>query len=312
LCLGIGCAFFSDLVDDRIRTLPALRKKLEFSVLGLVPQIPAATASTANSIGVICHDLPRSLVAEAFKSIRTRLDFQRRSRRVDVLLVTSPSSGDGKSTTASNLAISMAHTGRKVLLVDADLRRPSLHSCFALERSAGLVHVLKDLMPAGRVIQATQVENLDLIAAGPDVPNPAELLASPRFTTFLKDVRPSYDKIIIDSSPLLAVADPLIIGSEVDGVILIARVETLRRRQAERTVEMLEDLGTPVLGTVINGIKREQVGYGYGYEVGYGYGYGYIARGGEPVEAGTDLPQALEHATPSTCMPTMSTPPNTV
>ena len=112
-----------------------------------------------------------------------------------------------------------------------------------------------------------------MIAAGPDVSNPAELLASPRFATFLGEVRQSHDTIIIDSSPLLAVADPLIVGSVADGVILIARVETLNRRQAERTAEMLQALGTPVLGTVINGIKRQQVGYGYGYDFGFDYRY---------------------------------------
>jgi len=297
--LGVACAFVADLFDDRLRTLPALRGSLEFSVLGLIPQIPDTTASTVGSAAMISHTLPRSLVAEAYKSIRTRLDFHRRNHCLHVLLITSPSSGDGKSTSASNLAISMAHAGRKVLLVDADLRRPSLHTYFTLNRSRGLVQVLKDMLPVAQVIQGTRIENLDLIAAGPDVSNPAELLASPRFATFLDEVRQSHDTIIIDSSPLLAVADPLIVGSVADGVILIARVETLNRRQAERTAEMLQALGTPVLGTVINGIKPQQVGYGYGYD--FGFDYGYEARLGETLDAGTDRLRALEHVTPDSC-----------
>ena len=295
--LGIGCALVADLFDDRLRTLPALRQSLEFAVLGLIPQIPATMISSTGSVGLVSHDLPRSLVAEAYKSIRTRLDFHRRNRRLHVLSIMSPSSGDGKSTSASNLAISMAHAGRKVLLVDADLRWPSLHTYFTLNRSPGLVQVLKGTEPAAHVIQGTSIENLDLLAAGPDVPNPAELLSSPRFSSFLEEVRPMYDTIIIDSSPLLAVADPLIIGSVADGVILIARVETLHRRQAERTAEMLHALGTPVLGTVINGIKREQVGYGYGYDLGFDYGY--VARASSTVPAETDSPQALEQAMPN-------------
>ena len=125
-------------------------------MLGLIPQIPDNTASSVGSVGMISHDLPRSLVAEAYKSIRTRLDFHRRNHRLHVLLITSPSSGDGKSTSASNLAISMAHAGRKVLLVDADLRRPSLHTYFTLNRSQGLVQVLKDTAPVGHVIQELQ------------------------------------------------------------------------------------------------------------------------------------------------------------
>ena len=302
--LGVACAFVADLFDDRLRTLPALRGSLEFSVLGLIPQIPEETAASVGSVGMISHSLPRSLVAESYKSIRTRLDFHRRNHCLHVLLITSPSSGDGKSTSASNLAISMAHAGRKVLLVDADLRRPSLHTYFTLNRSRGLVQVLKDMLPAAHAIQGTAVENLDLLAAGPEVANPAELLASPRFAAFLGEVRQSHDTIIIDSSPLLAVADPLIVGSAVDGVILIARVETLSRRQAERTAEMLQALGTPVLGTVINGVKREQVGYGYGYD--FGLDYGYVARSSDTLDAAAELPQALEHTTPIACDGTIS------
>jgi Mrp family chromosome partitioning ATPase len=127
------------------------------------------------------------------------------------------------------------------------------------------------MLPVAHVIQRTPIRNLDLIAAGPGVSNPAELLGSPRFAAFLGEVRQSHDTIIIDSSPLLAVADPLIVGSVADGVVLIARIETLNRRQAERTAETLQALGTPVLGTVINGIKRDQVGYGYDFGFDYGY-----------------------------------------
>ena len=268
-------------------------------MLGLIPQIPDTTAASVGSVGMISHNLPRSLVAESYKSIRTRLDFHRRNHRLDVLLIASPSSGDGKSTSASNLAISMAHTGRKVLLVDADLRRPSLHTYFTLSRSRGLVQVLKGMLPVAQVIQGTEIENLDLIAAGPEVSNPAELLASPRFATFLAEVRQSHDTIIIDSSPLLAVADPLIVGSMADGVILIVRVETLNRRQAERTAEMLQALGIPVLGTVINGIKRQQAGYGYSYGYDFGFDYGDAARSNVSLDTETDRSPTVEHVTPN-------------
>ena len=143
--LGIGCAFLSDLLDSRIRTLPEIRKALDVSVLGLIPQLSRETDEIPSEIGLISHVMPRSLVAESFKSIRTNLEFHRRSRRVQVLQVTSPHSGDGKSTSASNLAISLAHAGRKVLLVDADLRRPAQHHIFSLSRDRGLVHILKEL-----------------------------------------------------------------------------------------------------------------------------------------------------------------------
>jgi capsular exopolysaccharide synthesis family protein len=295
--LGIGCALVADLFDDRLRTLPALRRSLGYPVLGLIPQILRAPGPSGSPVGLISHEFPRSLVAEAYKSIRTRLDFHRKNGGLQVLSITSPSSGDGKSTSACNLAISMAHAGRKVLLVDADLRRPSLHHSFKLSRSPGLVQVLEGREPSDRVIQPTPIENLDLITSGPDVANPAELLASPRFSALLAHVRPLYDTIVIDSSPLLAVADPLIIGSAVDGVILIARVETLHRRQADRTSEMLPALGTPVLGTVINGIKREHVWYTYGYD--FGYDYNYTGPSGTGAQACSDVHQALEQSMPA-------------
>ena len=182
-----------------------------------------------------------------------------------MLLVTSPQSGDGKSTTASNLAISLAHAGRRVLLIDADLRRPSQHLIHGLRRSPGLTHILKDVLPFHRVVQQTLIDNLDFLATGSEVSNPAELLASPRLNVLLEEVRPLYDVVIFDSSPLLAVTDSSIIASVVDGVLLVVRVSATRRHDIERTLEHLKTLGTLVLGTVVNGMVREQFGYGYGY-----------------------------------------------
>ena len=133
-------------------------------------------------------------------------------------------------------------------------------------------------------------------AAGPDVPNPAELLSSPRFAEFLDSVRQSYDIIVVDSPPLLAVTDPCIIGAMVDGIVLIVRATAIKRHEAEQTLELLKGLGTPVLGTVINGITREQSRFGYGYGYGYGTGYGYGSYGGTEGSRSLEVPAATREA----------------
>jgi capsular exopolysaccharide synthesis family protein len=290
--LGVGLAYLVDMFDARLRTLPALRRVLEFPVLGLIPQLPGEKRAGA-AVGLISHAQPLSLAAEAYKSIRTNIEFHRRQRHVQVILVTSPHSGDGKSTTASNLAISLAQSGKSVLLVDADLRRPSLHTIHHRERTSGLTLFLKDLLPLKCVIQPTAIDHLSFLAAGPGVSNPAELLGSPRFREFLAEVRQSYDMIVLDSSPLLAVTDPLIIGAVSDGVVLVARALTLHRHEGEQTAELLTSVGAPVLGTVVNGFTREQSGHGYSQGYGYGYGYGYGRGYGEVY---TGVPGAADAA----------------
>ncbi len=157
-----------------------------------------------------------------------------------MILVTSPTAREGKSSTASNLSISLAHAGRKVLLIDADFRCPSQHAGYDLRLSPGFTQVLKDVLPFDRVVQPTPVENLELLAAGLDVSNPAELLASPRLASFLEETRRNYDVIVIDSSPLLLVTDPLIIAALADGVILVVDGTRIRVREAARAAEMLQ------------------------------------------------------------------------
>ena len=150
----------------------------------------------------------------------------RRNQRLQVLLVTSFHAGDGKTTAASNLAISFALAGRRVLLIDTDLRRPSLHKVHGLRIERGLSQLLKDLLPLHQGVQRSKIENLEVITTGPEVPNPAELLSSPHLAELLDEARQAYDVIVIDSPPLLAVADPAIVGAVVDGVILVAQPKT--------------------------------------------------------------------------------------
>jgi capsular exopolysaccharide synthesis family protein len=225
---------------------------------------------------MISHSKPRSRLAETYKSVRTGIDLIRRNWEGKVFLVTSAQPGDGKSTTTSNLAICLAQSGRRVLLIDADLRRPSQHTIHDLRRSPGLTQVLTGQESFLHAVQQTSVENLDFLAAGSEVANPAELLATDRLGTLVSELRQAYDVVLFDSSPLLVVTDPSIVAAVIDGMLLVVRAAVTRRHDAERTQDLLKVLGVSVLGLVINGINPGGGGYGYGY--GYLYGYGTYGR----------------------------------
>jgi succinoglycan biosynthesis transport protein ExoP len=274
---GVGMlgAYFVELLDARVRTVAEMREMVGLPVLGMIPQLSSEQIGVTGKVGLLSHEIPRSALAESYKSTRTNLEFLRRNRRAQVLLVTSPQSGDGKSTTASNLAITMSHAGRRVLLIDGDLRKPSQHLNFNLSLGRGFTDAIEGVGSIGQFAISTLVDNLDLLVTGSHVTNPAELLASPRLGEILDRARDAYDIIIIDSSPLLAVTDPSIIAAVADGILLVVRVARTRRYDVGRTKELLETMGLPVLGVVINGILKNQLGYGHGYGYGYGaYGYG--------------------------------------
>jgi capsular exopolysaccharide synthesis family protein len=255
--LGAGAALVSDLLDPRIRSLAEMRRVIHFPFLGQVPQLQGAPVAGASPVGLVSHVMPRSPSAEAFKVVRANVDRTRRKQDVRVVLITSPRAGEGKTTVASNLAICLAQAGRRVLLVDADFRRPMQHEIHGLARDRGLVQILRDVMTVDQVVQTTAVSNLDVITSGPETPNPAELLSSPLLHEFLDRVRADYDTVIIDSPALLEVADPAIVGAVVDGILLVARVATTKRDDAARAVEVLKGLGTSVLGGLINGVGPE-------------------------------------------------------
>src|SRR5271157_2289646 len=274
--LGSGIAFLADLVEARVRTLSEIRKLVDVPLIGVIPFIRDAEVVAAGTAGLLSHQKPRSALAECYKTTRTNLEFLRRSRQAHVLLVASSLPGDGKTTTASNLAIALASTGRRVLLIDGDLRKPSLHRLFDLTREGGFSDALLSRDSIDRLVQPTFVNNLDLLTTGHHVSNPAELLASERLGDVFKELRSIYDMVLIDSSPLLIVTDPSIIAAVADGIILVVRISSTRRHDLDVTNEMLKTLGVPVFGMVVNGVTQEEVGYGYGYGYGrYGYGYGY-------------------------------------
>jgi len=263
---GMGIATAVEWLDQRIRSLDELRKVFGLPVLGKLPQLSETDMASIGEFGRLCQRLPRSSTAEAFRAIRTNLDFLRRHRDIQVLLVTSPNPGDGKSATASNLAISLAQAGRKVLLIDGDLRKPSQCRIHDVPQEPGFTHVLRGLCPAARVIQKTTIHGLDLITTGRQVSNPAELLAAPRLKSLLDEMRQEYEIVIVDSAPLLAVTDPSIISAAVDGILLVVQLQDLKHHDAERAVEVLSAVVAPTIGLVVNRLTSEDLGtYGNGY-----------------------------------------------
>jgi capsular exopolysaccharide synthesis family protein len=182
--------------------------------------------------------------------------------------VTSPDTSDGKSTLSANLAVSIAQAEKKVILIDADFRRPRVHKLFNLSAEKGLASVMTGEAQFIDVIQATTIPGLSVLTCGPIPPNPAELLTLPLFKEMLASLREKFDYVLIDTPPLLAVTDPCTVAPYVDGVLLTIRISKNARPNALRAKEMLSALGAHVIGVVVNGVRTDAKGYGYG---GYGY-----------------------------------------
>ena len=207
---------------------------------------------------------PRSPISEAYRSLRTNLSFYNLDNPIRSLVVTSPAKAEGKSTTIANLAVTMAQSGRKTILVDCDLRRPSLHTLFDLRSEPGLTNAILDDVAAPS-LQETGVENLWLLASGPKPPNPADLLGSRRIDQLLIKLNEMADIILFDAPPVIAVTDAAVLGAKVDGVLLVINAGKTRRDHAERAKELLEKAKVRIIGaTLTNAPKDSSLGEYYG------------------------------------------------
>ncbi|MEK5641838.1 capsular biosynthesis protein [Paenibacillus rhizosphaerae] len=207
---------------------------------------------SANRNKLIMNVNRRSSISEGYRNIRTNIQFSGWNQKLQVLAVTSTQAGEGKSTTISNLAVAYAQEGKNVLLIDADLRHPSLQSIFNVPNRLGLSNLLAEQCAFGDVVQTTVVENLSLVTAGSVPPNPTELLSSDRLQEVIDGWKPVYDIILIDTSPVMAVADGLIVSSVCDGVILVVLSGKVKREYIQKTKEKLELAKATILGVVLN------------------------------------------------------------
>ena len=222
------------------------------------------------STNLVIHADKKSPVAEAYRILRTNIEFSSTDRKVKVILVTSSGPSEGKTTTASNMAIAMAEANRRVLLIDCDLRKPAVHRLFGLVNVKGLTNILVEGIEYSNITNVTEVENLEIITSGPKPPNPAELLGSNKMKEFLDNVREGYDVVIIDAPPILPVTDAAVLSQYVDGVILVAGYGLTTFDAAIQAKASLQKVNARILGVVLNGVPTDKRG-GYYYYYYYYY-----------------------------------------
>ncbi|MBD1382671.1 CpsD/CapB family tyrosine-protein kinase [Metabacillus arenae] len=219
----------------------------------------------ANNRNLITINQPKSPISEQFRTVRTNIQFSSVDSYIRSILVTSAGPGEGKSTTAANLAVVFAQQGKKVLLVDADLRKPTVQYTFRLENYQGLTSVLMKQVSLDEAAQVSEVENLHVLTSGPIPPNPAELLSSKAMEEFILEAYEHYDLVLFDSPPLLALADAQILGNHTNGSILVVASGKTDREGAIKAKEALNSSKSKLLGVILNGKKVKDHSYYYYY-----------------------------------------------
>ena len=279
--LGVLVAFFKEYLDNTIKDADMVKRELDLPILAVIPHIPPGevTMDKAKHASLITHYEPKSSISEAFRSLRTSIHFSGISKKQQVMMVTSSLPYEGKSTILGNLAIILSQTGMRVLLLDGDLRRPSMHKLYGHSKSPGLTELLAGDNDINTLIHNTEVPGLDFISAGTTPPNPAELLGSDKMKNMLQQFRERYDVILIDAPPVLAVTDALLLSTMVDMLFMVLELGKVPGKAATHAKELLQNAGAPIAGVVLNDKSEEglqRYGY-YGekyYRYGYYYGYG--------------------------------------
>jgi capsular exopolysaccharide synthesis family protein len=243
-----------------------------------VATLPQSENATASDRGKEILHHSRSSVAEAYRTIRTAVFFGVPKDEAKTIMVTSPAPGDGKSTLVSNLSIAMAQAGQRTLVIDCDFRKPTQQTIFNSSNKLGIANIFAENLSIDKAVQRGPVAGLDVLTRGPEVPNPCELLNSNTFAELLEKLSERYDRIIIDSAPITAVADSQILSAVSDVTILVLRAEKSTRRMSQLAMHLLQSVNARVLGVVVNGVSTGGGHYGY-YYGGYGY-YGKYGRYG--------------------------------
>jgi len=269
LSLAAAGVITADALDDTLKDPAELARKTGLPVIGMIPYNEIESQGPATRLE------PRSPTAEAYRALRTNIQFSNAARKISRLIITSPTPSDGKTTIASNLAIIMAQSGRQVSLIDADLRRPQVHNRFKLPNQRGLSGLfLKDIQLSD-AIQDVGVENLRVITTGQLPPNPAELLGSQHMSELLAEISAGQDLVVIDSPPVLSVTDSSVMIPFVDGIVLVVNVGQTHISAIEQAVANLRQVGANLVGLVINGIKFNSSRYSYYYRSRYYSNYYY-------------------------------------
>lgn len=264
LLLSVGVVFLIEYLDDRVRSPEQIDRLLKLPVVGLIARFNGSPVP--GRAGLIAVREPRSPVVEAFRALRTNIQFAGVDQPIRTLLVTSASPAEGKSTVAANLAVVMAQAGLKVVLVDCDLRRPTVNKQFDMPNHFGLTDLmLQDPGQWNGVLQPSGLNNLHVVSSGSVPPNPSELLGSKRMHQLIEHLHHQADVVILDAPPLLPVTDALVLSSLADGVVMVIDYGVTRIGEAVQGKNQLDQAGARVLGVVMNKIPTGRRGYSYYY-----------------------------------------------
>ena len=257
---AIGLAIGLELINTSVRTPQDIVRHLNIAMLGSIPDVDDEEVEIENVETAVC-DAPHSMITEAFRTVRGNLQFSAPADRIRSILITSPQPEDGRTTIASNLAASIAIGGRRVLLVDANFRRPRLHRIFKNVNAQGMTNILIGEAKLSDCVHHTDLANLDVVGSGPIPPNPAELLGSDIFRSFLDEATKQYDHVIFDSPPVLLASDATVLATQVDGTIMVCRAKENSRGVAQRACSLLFHANAHVFGAVLNGAQAQRGGY---------------------------------------------------
>ena len=277
--------YFDDSIKD-----PEELERIGFPILASIPEISSREVESniqsenGNSddlfeakqieTRLVTHFDPKSPISESYRTLRTNIQFKNKQTKQHVILVTSSAPKEGKSTTVANLAITMAQMGNKTALIDADLRRPVMHSIFNLKKESGITNYLIGNKDLAEIIKPTFVENLSVIPCGPLPPNPSELLGSEEMARLIKQLKDKFEVILFDSPPVIAVTDAAILSTLVDGVILVIKAHQTHREAIKRAKSLLDNAEARIFGSLLNGVNIKKT-YGTNYYYYYYHYYQY-------------------------------------
>lgn len=261
---GVGLALLLEHLDDSVKNQEDVEKYVKLPLLGVVPSVKANSKDIMEK-DLLAHRQPSSTVSEAYRNIRTSLLYTSPNQKSKAYVISSAGPQEGKTTTAVNLSIALAHTGKKVLLVDSDLRKPRIHKTFSVDGSRGLTSCLVGQDKLEDAIVETEIENLYFLPSGPIPPNPAELLDSPVMRELIARMKSMFDCIIFDSPPLVAVTDASVLATLSDGAIQVVWAGNTSRRLVEMGKERVENIGAKMIGVILNNMRVSRGGYYYYY-----------------------------------------------
>jgi capsular exopolysaccharide synthesis family protein len=270
LMLGVAAALLTERLDNRLRDPYLVDRITGLASLTAVPETEPTDTGNGEGRLLLGHVENNHAFLESFRLLRNNIAFSSPDRKMRILAVTSPSKSEGKSTISVNLAIAMAMDGKRVLLIDCDLRRPTIHNWMGVSRDVGLTTVVKGICTMDEAVKQTSYENLWCLPSGPLPPNPTEFLNSQHARQILEQAADVYDVVLIDSPPSTGLSDIQVISTVADGMILVVTLDRTYKQYLMATIRMLRQAGAPLLGTVLNRIKYQRSSYGY-----YSYYYYY-------------------------------------